>query len=805
MKYISGQWKFNSTLNFNKEIDSTFSFLTLEPTEDETKYKEISCSGLNWSRNVLKFKNIVEAVYSSTNGWANELYRTIILVDSKVTDEVFDFITNNAIKVYRDSDRVSFECGLSEALPKKRRDKTFYLTEDTGDLYLGQNKLIKESELAIVRNSVETNTTNIIAEITTRREAIEDLQGQIDVINNNETGILDQLAQAQGNIDGLESIVTGINEDIGTKADEEKPASGIYEYVDNKINDINEKIGEPTEGESEASSLYAKIQTVDNKIGILNGEETVVEKIQAAEDKIDTIGFKRIDENRNISAYQKVENITGINRYYIYKISLVNYIGQEDGTHQADGKPNYKETYEITASCYISRIESSLEDIIPTTLLDQAEKSLNTTFQEYFKDTAYNTYDDFKEKYTTVNDRVGFLLDKGYQLGTGVRFCCKIEKPLYKSFRTGTCHDNIFLSSYNDSEGERKNYSKSYRSFIYGENNYDFGGVNFITGTGNITQSNTCLINGYNNLLIPMIEGNEEEVGPYYAFVSGRSNLCSSNAYYSICAGSFNTVKGYSSVVLGSFNTCKHDNNQQAVLIGHHLKNISNNQVLLGYGTQENGINENDKFVICANSNAFHIRYRGSGQWKFDAILPLGAYETNYSDYAEYFEWEDLNKELEDRRGYLVTLVKNKIKKASSQDTCFGIISSAPGVIGNANETFWGEKYLKDKWGNTICENILIPAEYDENGEIIFEEHYESRPKINPEYDPSQEYIPRSKRPEWAVVGLLGQILTRDDGTCVPGGYAKSNDEGIATHSDEPTNLRVMERTADNIVRIFIK
>jgi hypothetical protein len=35
------------------------------------------------------------------------------------------------------------------------------------------------------------------------------------------------------------------------------------------------------------------------------------------------------------------------------------------------------------------------------------------------------------------------------------------------------------------------------------------------------------------------------------------------------------------------------------------------------------------------------------------------------------------------------------------------------------------------------------------------------RPKINPEYDPSKEYIARDERPEWNCVGLLGQLPLR--------------------------------------------
>jgi trimeric autotransporter adhesin len=43
------------------------------------------------------------------------------------------------------------------------------------------------------------------------------------------------------------------------------------------------------------------------------------------------------------------------------------------------------------------------------------------------------------------------------------------------------------------------------------------------------------------------------------------------------------------------------------------------------------------------------------------------------------------------------------------------------------------------------------------------------------------------------AVGLIGQLLVRDDGTCKEGSYYKPNNEGIAT--DSVQRYRVMERT----------
>ncbi len=50
----------------------------------------------------------------------------------------------------------------------------------------------------------------------------------------------------------------------------------------------------------------------------------------------------------------------------------------------------------------------------------------------------------------------------------------------------------------------------------------------------------------------------------------------------------------------------------------------------------------------------------------------------------------------------------------------------------------------------------------DENGGTVMigsgQFQTKTRPKLNPDFDPSKEYIPRDRRPEWNCVGLLGQL-----------------------------------------------
>lgn len=209
------------------------------------------------------------------------------------------------------------------------------------------------------------------------------------------------------------------------------------------------------------------------------------------------------------------------------------------------------------------------------------------------------------------------------------------------------------------------------------------------------------------------------------------------------------------------------------------------------YGTTELDRNE---------SNALECRTTGN-------LAIAGSLIQNASDYAECFEWDDKNPDKEDRIGYIVTLEGNKIRLANSTDDILGIISGTAGVIGNAAELDWKDRYLTDEYGRIIYDEIEIEQTTcdpkDPEKEIV-ETIRRKIPKINPNFDSTLEYIPRTERPEWGVVGLMGQIYVRDNGLAVIGGYVTPT-QGIATPSLEPTRMRVMERINDHIIRVFFK
>lgn len=209
------------------------------------------------------------------------------------------------------------------------------------------------------------------------------------------------------------------------------------------------------------------------------------------------------------------------------------------------------------------------------------------------------------------------------------------------------------------------------------------------------------------------------------------------------------------------------------------------------YGTTELDRNE---------SNALECRTTGN-------LAISGSLIQNASDYAECFEWDDGNKDKEDRIGYIVTLEGNKIRFADSTDDILGIISGTAGIIGNAAELDWKDRYLTDEYGRIIYDEIeLEQTTCDPNDpeKEIVETIRRKVPRTNPDFDSTLEYVPRTERPEWGIVGLMGQIYVRDNGLAVIGGYVTPT-RGIATPSLEPTRMRVMERINDHIIRVFFK
>jgi len=133
------------------------------------------------------------------------------------------------------------------------------------------------------------------------------------------------------------------------------------------------------------------------------------------------------------------------------------------------------------------------------------------------------------------------------------------------------------------------------------------------------------------------------------------------------------------------------------------------------------------------------------------------------ADYAEFFESES-GKAIPTAIAVAVG-DQGKIHPAQKGEIPIGIVSANPLIVGN-NPMEWPGKYLRDELGQVIMETY----EETETATEIREEKgsgkpgrkiKKQRPKLNPEYDETREYIPRKDREEWCCIGLLGQIALR--------------------------------------------
>lgn len=277
-------------------------------------------------------------------------------------------------------------------------------------------------------------------------------------------------------------------------------------------------------------------------------------------------------------------------------------------------------------------------------------------------------------------------------------------------------------------------------------------------------------------------EGYATNATGFYSHAEGSATTAAGNGahaegYSAKANGNYSHAGGYSTTANANQYAIGHYNNSSVATAGS-TSGTSGNALVVGNGTSSSA------------SNAFRVTYAGQ-------VYGKSSYQTAGADYAEYFEWSDKNPENEDRVGYFVTFDNGRfIRKANEGEYVLGIVSGHPSVLGNSDECWMGMNET-DEWGRFI--RVKEIAVDEGTGETYEYETY----KVNPDFDKTMEYIPRSDRPEWDAVGILGVLSVHDDGTCQVNGYCKVSDGGIAAASD--SGYRVIERISDNIVRVIFR
>ncbi len=213
----------------------------------------------------------------------------------------------------------------------------------------------------------------------------------------------------------------------------------------------------------------------------------------------------------------------------------------------------------------------------------------------------------------------------------------------------------------------------------------------------------------------------------------------------------------------------------QTIVNSRGVKSSGNYQFLMGYGTDGA---KYENVTIQMGSTSGNIKAKGtiqSGQ--------------NFGDYAEYFESQSGQPI---PNGTIVTLDGRYIRKAQEGDIPLGVISGTAGVILGDQMFHHKDKFLKDEFGVTLTEWQTKEWQDDEGN--WYSEEVET-PIPNPDYVESEDdYIPRSQRPEWNVVGLIGQVFVRYRGDLQANDYIKA-DAGIGYRDNVNGYYRVQEIT----------
>lgn len=341
-------------------------------------------------------------------------------------------------------------------------------------------------------------------------------------------------------------------------------------------------------------------------------------------------------------------------------------------------------------------------------------------------------------------------------------------------------------------------HAEGYRSTASGYISHAEGQSTKATGSNSHAEGNRTIAGS----TASHAEGEDTEANGYASHAEGQQSIASGGSAHA--EGKKTMASGERSHAEGGWTKASGDNSHAG---GSYTIASAFAQTAIGYGNVEyagasaSSKNTNAIFMVgkgsnTARSNAFRVGHEGV----FGAT-----YYSSGADYAEFFEWADGNVKGEDRTGRFVTLDGDKIRLATFEDEfILGVVSGNPSIIGDGHEDQWRDMYLCDIYGRTIYADVEIQKELDEEGNVIQEAHIEYLPKINPNYDNTKTYVPRSERSEWSPVGMMGKLVVEDDGSCIPNGYCSPHENGIAVAWTSRTRYRVMKRIDKHHVQILV-
>ena len=321
---------------------------------------------------------------------------------------------------------------------------------------------------------------------------------------------------------------------------------------------------------------------------------------------------------------------------------------------------------------------------------------------------------------------------------------------------------------------------------------------NIIGGQSNKAEGLYSIVSGGSNNIV---------LGLLSAVSSGFKNKIF-GPYSTISGGTFNTINGWESVVSGGRGNII--DGSYSIVAGRGLIATNNHSAAFG---KYNKPGERDTQSSSAYQFMIGNGYNNSNRENIFAVQRNGVTRSKggiFTFMADIAEWMESSLTTKIPKGTSVVVINGKIVPALDDDQPIGVISTNPSFIGNDADDHWHDKYVYNNGGvvyeeytfeeqvpltkpvtKTITmqhdklvngKTIIVEKKVSKTVEELITENIEvyneqgkllrtiSRPvmttvtktdqrmKINPKYNPDLEYIPRSQRPEWNLVGLLGQV-----------------------------------------------
>lgn len=186
--------------------------------------------------------------------------------------------------------------------------------------------------------------------------------------------------------------------------------------------------------------------------------------------------------------------------------------------------------------------------------------------------------------------------------------------------------------------------------------------------------------------------------------------------------------------------------------------------------------------------------------------------------YSEMYEWSNVSNR---NFGIFVQFDKrnpNKIEPYTGDGVLLGV-STICSVLESDDPDNWKYAYIVNEVGDFYLKEETLAVgikDYDQNEEMSFIKTQPWKHYVKVEvdgFDSSKKYVRRSDRAEWVRVNVLGKVIVRDNGECVPGQFCEpvvgTKDKefvGIAKPAEKDSKLPkfyVLERLSSNSILIL--